>query len=62
MACDYIATTQGESRLWDLMDALHNGGAGTTDAQQDAVLQSVLGMDDRQLARRAASRILRIYG
>lgn len=62
MACDYIATTQGESRLWDLMDALHNGGAGTTDARQDAVLQAVLGMDGRQLARRAANRILRIYG
>ena len=62
MACDYIATTQGETRLWDLMDALHNGGAGTPDAGQDGVLQGVLGMDSRELAKRAATRILRIYG
>jgi hypothetical protein len=62
MACDYIAVSQGESRLWDLMDALHDGGDGTTDAEQDAVLQSVLGIDGAQLARRAAKRILRIYG
>jgi hypothetical protein len=44
------------------MDALHDGGDGTTDAEQDAVLQSVLGIDGAQLARRAAKRILRIYG
>jgi len=62
MACDYIAATQGESRLWELMDALHAEGAGTTDANQDAVLQSVLGLDGQQLARRAAARILHIYG
>ena len=62
MACDYIATSQGESRLWELMDALHNGDAGTTDVQQDAVLLRVLGMDSHQLAKRAATRILRIYG
>jgi hypothetical protein len=62
MACDYIAATQGEARLWELMDALHAGGAGIADAQQDAVLQTVLGLDGEQLARRAATRILRIYG
>jgi hypothetical protein len=62
MACDYLATTQGETRLWELMDALHNGGAGTTDEQQDAVLERVTGLDGAQLARRAATRILRIYG
>jgi hypothetical protein len=62
MACDYIATSQGESRLWELMDALHDGGAGTTDAHQDLVLQQVLGLDSHQLAKRAAARILRIYG
>jgi hypothetical protein len=62
MACDYIATTQGETRLWELMDALHDGGAGTTDADQDAVLVRVIGLDSHQLARRAAARILRIYG
>lgn len=62
MACDYIAATQGEARLWELMDALHADGEGTTDAEQDAVLQAVIGLDGAQLARRAASRILRTYG
>jgi hypothetical protein len=62
MACDYIAATQGEDRLWLLMDALHNGGKGTSDQDQDAVLQTVIGLDSEQLARRAAARILRIYG
>lgn len=61
MACDYIAATQGEPRLWQLMDALHNQGAGTTDNQQDSVLLAVLGMDGQQLAREAGKRILRIY-
>ncbi|RNL64852.1 hypothetical protein EFK50_02360 [Nocardioides marmoriginsengisoli] len=62
MACDYIAATQGEARLWELMDALHNGGEGVTDEEQDPVLQRVLGFDSAQLARRAERRILRIYG
>lgn len=62
MACDYIAATRGESTLWRLMEALHAGGGGTTDAQQDAVLQRVLGIDGAELAQRAATRILRIYG
>lgn len=62
MACDYIAASQGESRLWELMDALHAGGEGTEDADQDAVLLSVLGFDSGQLARRAANRIRTIYG
>jgi len=62
MACDYIVATQGESRLWELMDALHAGGEGTTDAKQDAVLQRVLGMSGGELARDAARRILKIYG
>ena len=62
MACDYIAATRGESTLWRLMEALHASGDGTTDEQQDAVLQTVLGIDGAQLARRAATRILRIYG
>lgn len=62
MACDYIATSQGEAKLWELMDALHASGEGTTDGRQDAVLQTVLGLSSAQLARRAAARILRIYG
>ena len=62
MACDYIADTFGESRLWELVDATHNGGDGTSDAQQDRVLQQVLGFDSRELARRAAARIRNLYG
>jgi hypothetical protein len=62
MACDYIAATRGEGTLWRLMEALHAGGGGTTDAQQDAVLQRVLGIDGAELAQRAATRILRTYG
>ena len=62
MACDYIAATQGENKLWQLMEALHAGGEGTNDESQDAVLQSVIGLDGAQLARRAANRILAIYG
>jgi len=62
MACDYLAATRGETALWQLMDALHAGGDGTPDDQQDAVLQTVVGIDGAQLARRAAIRILRIYG
>lgn len=62
MACDYIATSRGESTLWRLMTALHAGGKGTPDARQDAVLRRVLGYDSHELARRAAARILSIYG
>lgn len=62
MACDYIAATQGEARLWELMDALHDAGDGTTDEDQDAVLQRVLGLSGGELARDAARRILKIYG
>jgi hypothetical protein len=62
MACDYIAASRGEARLWQLMDALHNGGAGTRDADQDEVLRRVLGYDSHELARRAAARIRTIYG
>jgi hypothetical protein len=62
MACDYIADTFGESRLWELVDAMHNGGDGTSDTQQDRVLQQVLGFDSHELARRAAARIRNLYG
>ena len=62
MACDYIADEFGEGRLWELVDAMHNGGEGTADADQDRVLDQVLGFDSRELARRAAARIRNIYG
>jgi hypothetical protein len=62
MACEYIVATQGEARLWQLMNALHAGGAGTLDADQDPVLEQVIGMSGGELARAAAHRILKIYG
>ena len=62
MACDYISETSGESRLWELVDAMHNGGQGTSDREQDRVLVQVLGYDGAELARRAAARIRKLYG
>jgi hypothetical protein len=62
MACDYIAATQGPAKMWELMAALHNNGVGTSDADQNAVLQQVLGYDGPTLAYYAARRILNIYG
>jgi hypothetical protein len=62
MAFDYIAQTFGESRVWELVDAMHNGGQGTSDVDQDRVLDQVLGLDSHELARRAAARIRNIYG
>jgi hypothetical protein len=62
MAFDYIADTFGEARLWELVDAMHNGGDGTSDADQDRVLSQVLGFDSHELARRAAARIRTLYG
>ncbi len=62
MAVDYIASTYGEGRMWELMDAMHNGGGGTRDSDQDRVLDQVLGYGSDELARRAAARIRSIYG
>jgi len=62
MACDWIVATDGSARLWELMDALHDGGNGTADADQEAVIERVLGISGDELARKAAYRILRIYG
>jgi hypothetical protein len=66
MACDYIAATDGEATLWDLLDDFHEGpaenGRGTTDAQQNQVLEEIIGMSSQQLATHAEHRILHIYG
>ena len=62
MACDYIAAHDGETRLWDLMDAFHDAQGGTPDSRQDAVLEATIGMDSHQLAQKAAARIRSIYG
>ncbi len=62
MACDYLASTQGEEVLWRLVDAMHAEGSGTDDDEQDAVLRRVVGMDAAELAQRAAARIRNLYG
>lgn len=62
MAFDLIAQTRGEGKVWELVEAMHDGGRGTRDRAQDAVLFEVLGMDNRELARQAAARIRSIYG
>lgn len=62
MACDYIAATQGEAKLWELMNDFHRGGLGTSDRDQDGVLRQVLGYGSAELAHRAADRILQLYG
>jgi hypothetical protein len=60
-ACEWIASTYGPSTPWQLLDAMAEGD-GTTDAEQDAVLQRLLGINSRQLARHAARRILATFG
>ncbi|KQT89181.1 hypothetical protein ASG49_15350 [Marmoricola sp. Leaf446] len=62
MACDYLASAQGEEVLWRLVDAMHDQGRGTTDDEQDAVLRRVVGTDAAELGRRAAARIRTLYG
>lgn len=62
MACQYIVQTGGEPLLWALLDAMNNGGLGTTDAHQDLVLQQVLGMNSAQLAVHAVGLIRSTYG
>lgn len=61
MACDYVAATEGETRLWSLLEAMRDGGHGTTDRDQDEVLVGVLGYDGAALAGRAADRIRHLF-
>ena len=60
-ACDYIATTYGPSMLWALLDNMA-AGDGTTEAEQDAELTRLLGIDSHQLARDAGQRIMATFG
>jgi hypothetical protein len=60
-ACPSLAATRGEPRLWELMDAFtaeraRLGWSGAvTGAQADAVLVREIGLDSRELARRAVA-------
>jgi hypothetical protein len=51
-ACEYVARSYGRQALWDLLD--REDQAGPTEAEQDQVLTSALGIDRHTLARRAA--------
>lgn len=62
MACQYIVQTGGEPLLWAVLDAMSNGGLGTTDAHQDLVLDQILGMNAAQLAVHAVQLIRSTYG
>ncbi len=60
-ACEWIAQTYGEARLWDLVRAMHADG-GTPDSEQDAVLRRVVGVGGDRLADDAVALILQTYG
>lgn len=62
MACQYIVQTGGEPLLWAVLDAMYNGGLGTSDAHQDLILEQVLGMNSAQLAVHAVGLIRSTYG
>ena len=59
-ACDWIATTYSPAMLWTLLDTMA-AGDGTTQVEQDGVLQQLLGIDSHELARHAEQRILTTF-
>lgn len=60
-ACEVIADRFGPDRLWDLLAEM-GAGDGTTESDQDEVLQRVIGMTGAQLAAAAGRRIVRNFG
>lgn len=60
-ACEYVADAFGEETLWRLFDAMR-AGDGTAEADQDAVLLDVLGIDGAELARVSARKIVTTFG
>jgi hypothetical protein len=60
-ACAWIADTLGEDTLWRLFDRMR-AGDGTTEREQDAVLQAVIGLDSAALAGEAARKIRNTFG
>jgi hypothetical protein len=57
-ACEHVARTWGEDRLWSLLASY----AASPDEDRDAVLRSVLGVDGAALAAAAARRIVSVFG
>jgi hypothetical protein len=53
-ACEYLAKSYTESVLWTLLEAMPEG-------RPDQVLEDLVGMDERQLARKAGDLMLDTY-
>ena len=60
-ACEYIAQAFGEKKLWRLFDAMR-AGDGTSEAEEDAVLEKVIGLDGEELAKLSARKIVNTFG
>jgi len=60
-AVEYLASAYGEQAVWGLLQAMRQGD-GTTDAEQDEVLEEVVGIDSEELARKAARKIVHTFG
>jgi hypothetical protein len=60
-ACEYIADAFGEKALWRLFDAMRAGN-GTSEEEQDAVLERLFGFDGDDLARLSARKIVNTFG
>lgn len=56
--CQQIADTYGQDMLWTLLETY----ADTEPGEQDAVLPDLLGVQERDLARRAGERIVATFG
>ena len=60
-ACEVVADRFGPERLWALLTEM-GAGDGTSEREQDDVLQHVIGMTGAQLAAAAGHRIVRDFG
>lgn len=60
-ACEYIVGAYGEKTLWRLFDEMRAGN-GTESAEQDGVLDRVLGLGSRDLARATGRKIVATFG
>lgn len=60
-AVEYIAAAYGTEAVWGLLRAMREGD-GTTEAEQEAVLEDVLGIDSDELAGKAARKIVHTFG
>jgi hypothetical protein len=60
-ACEYIAHAFGEKTLWQLFDVMR-AGDGTSETEEDAVLEQVIGIDGTELAKLSARKIVNTFG